>query len=344
MTIKELAKLADTSTAAVSLVLNDKWQKLVRPEIAERVEKLAKEHDFAINVAGRSLVMQRNFRIAICADSNLMEHPLMGTFSFHELMGVISIELSKYSYAIDILRLDKYENNIEGFNRRLKSNCDGAIFISPAVSTIKKILKQLDTKMPYVVVDCNLRNKSFNYFYTDMESSVKHIISSLARKGHKRIGIVRGEKYDSRFNQKLNGYKKALSIHKIKYLPELVIDDFSEDFFLKGSLAAEKILNLSKPPTAVLCTDNVCGIGFVQYANKNGINIPDDIELVGFGDEAISMFSRPRLTYLKRPIREMAEKAVVVLLEWTEGKNERSPLQCEFEEELIVQETAILDS
>jgi len=55
--------------------------------------------------------------------------------------------------------------------------------------------------------------------------------------------------------------------------------------------------------------------------------VPDDVELVGFGDEAISMFSKPKLTYLKRPVREMAEKATSILLEWIEGKNGYGPLQ-----------------
>jgi LacI family transcriptional regulator len=340
MTIKELAKLANTSTATVSLVLNGKWQKMVRPDIAKKVQELSKQHNFTLNIAGRSLVMQRNFRVAVCAGSSLIDHPVMGAYSFHEQLGIISAELSKSSYSIDIIRQDNYENEIEGLGCRLQSNCDGVIFLSPVASKIKPLLEKLALKMPYVVVDSDLKNRSFNYIYTDMTSSVKNIITSLIKKGHKRIGIIRGESSNERFEQKLDGYKKALSLSKIKYLPEFVLADYLEDSFLKGYLAAKKILAMQKPPTAIFCTDNCCGIGFIQYANKNKINIPGDIELVGFGDEAISMFSTPRLTYLKRPVREMAKKAVEILLEWIEGKNGYEPLRYEFKEELIIQETA----
>ena len=189
-----------------------------------------------------------------------------------------------------------------------------------------------------------LKSKPLNYIYTDMTSSVKNIVSSLVKRRHKRIGVVRGERSDERFTQKLQGYKKSLLLHKIKYLPELVFWDYLEDAFLKGSLAAEQILSSKKPPTAIICTDNSCGLGFINYANKNGINIPEDIELVGFGDEAISMFSSPRLTYLKRPVREMARKAVEVLLDWIDDKSEYKPLRYEFKEELVIQETAFLKS
>lgn len=342
MTIKELAKLANTSTAAVSLVLNGKWQKRVRPDIAEKIQELVKEHSFTLNIAGRSLVMQRKFRVAVCASSSLIDHPVMGAYSFHEQLGIISAELSKSSYSIDIIRLDSYENKIKDLSYRLQSSCDGIIFLGLAAAPIKNLLENLALMIPYIVVDCNLKSNSLNYIYTDMASSSKDMISRLIKKGHKRIGMIRGERSDERFEQKLEGYKKALALGKIKYLPELVLGDCLDDSFLKGKFAAEKILGLRNPPTAVFCTDNSCGIGFIQYANKNGIKIPADIEIVSFGDEAISLFSSPRLTYLRRPVREMAQKAVDILLGWIEGKNKYQPLRYEFNEELVIQETAFL--
>ena len=342
MTIKELATLANVSPAAVSLVLNGKWQKKVNQKTVDRVKKLAKKHNFTLNMAGRSLVMQRNFRVAVCASSSLIDHPIMGAYGFREQLGIISAELSKSSYSIDIVRLDEYERNITALNGRLQSNCDGVMFLNPVGAKIKVLLKKLDFKIPYVVVDCNLKSRSLNYIYTDMSSSVENITNSLVKKGHKRIAIIRGESLEERFTQKLQGYKKALLLHKIKYSPRLVFGDYLEDSFIKGCLAAEKILGFKNPPTAIICTDNSCGLGFISYANKNKINIPSDIELVGFGDEAISMFSSPRLSYLKRPIREMASKSVEVLLDWIDKKNSYEPLQVEFKEELVIQETAFL--
>ena len=104
----------------VSLVLNNKWQKSIFPAITEKIRRSAKKHSIALNVAGRSLVMHRNFRIAICANSAMIDHPVMGAYSFHELLEIISEELSRLSYSIDIFRLDKYKSNIEDFDHRFK--------------------------------------------------------------------------------------------------------------------------------------------------------------------------------------------------------------------------------
>ena len=342
MTIKKLAKLAHTSTAAVSLVLNDKWQKKVRPDIALRVQNLAEKHNFSLNIAGRSLVMQKHFHVAVCAESSLIDHEVMGAYSFHEQLGIISAELSKSQYSIDIVRLDEYESTVKKLNLRLQSGYDGVIFISPRARDIKAILKKPGIKLPYVVVDSNLNSRSLNYIFTDMTFSVRNVIDALLEKGHKRIAMVRGERSDERFGQKLCGYKKSFLSHKVKYLPQFVFDDYHEDVFLRGITAAGKLFGLKKAPTAVLCTDNCCGLGFIQYANKKGFSIPGDMELVGFGDEAISMFSSPRLTYLKRPVRQMARKAVEVLLTWIDCKNIYKPLRYEFREELVIQETAFL--
>jgi LacI family transcriptional regulator len=343
MTIIELAGLVGTSPASVSLVLNGKWEKKVRPDIASKVQNLAQKHNFSLNIAGRSLVMQKHFRVIVCAESSLIEHELMGAYSFHEQLGIISAELSKSQYSIDIVRLDEYDGKTAELNLRLESNCDGVIFLSPKINKIKAILKKLSLNVPYIVVDSNLKNKLQSYIFTDMVLSVRDIIDRLIGEGHERIAIVRGESSDERFEQKLLGYKKALLSDGIEYLPELVFDDYQKDAFLKGSIAAEKLFNMKKPPTAVLCTDNCCGLGFVQYANKQGFSIPGDIKIVGFGDAAISMFSSPRLTYLKRPVREMARKAVEILLELIDKKDVREPMQYEFKEELVIQETAFLN-
>ena len=342
ITIKELAKMAQTSPAAVSLVLSDKWRKKVRPEVAATVQQLSRKHNFARSVAGRSLAMQRNFRVAICASSSLIDHEVMGVYSFHEQLGIVSAELSKSQYSIDIVRLEDYKDPTCDLGRRLESNCDGVLFLSPTAGMIKNILRTVDMQMPYIVADCNLRSRLLNYVYTDMTSSVQNLICCLARKGHRRIGIVRGESSDERFAQKLTGYKKALAQAGIEYRPEIVFEDYLEDAFLLGHLAGERILALSRPPTALLCTDNSCGVGFIHCLAKNGIGIPDDIDVVGFGDEAMSLFSKPRLTYLKRPVREMARKAVAVLLAWIEGRGEDRPFRYEFKEELVIQETAFL--
>ena len=62
---------------------------------------------------------------------------------------------------------------------------------------------------------------------------------------------------------------------------------------------------------------------------------------VGFGDEAVSTLCKPRLTFLRRPIPEMAAKAVVVVPDWIEGRKSHEPVQILFEEPLVIQGTAL---
>ena len=339
--IKELAAKAGVSTAAVSLVLNGKWQKKVRPDVAEKIRRLAEENGFVRNVAGRSLAMQRSFRIAVCGESGMIDHPVMGAYSFHEQLGIISARLSEFQYSIDIIRLGDYAKDEDGLQTRLESACDGVIFLQPEQRGFRVRIKRLGLDIPFLVVDSNLNDRSLCYLYTDMAESSSSAIRRLIDRGHRRIAVIRGEVSTKRFRDKLRGYGRALSEGGIEYDDALVQEGSLDDLFTDGYVAAGRLMKMDVRPTAVFCTDNCCGLGVMQFFAEAGVAVPGEMEVIGFGDEAMSTLCRPRMTFLRRPIREMAEKAVRVLLGWIEGNGQDRPMQVEFAEELVVQGTTL---
>ena len=99
--IKRIAEIAGTSPASVSLVLNEKWRKKVRPDLARRIRRIARRRGYAGSPAARGLVLGRHFRVALCVGPLPAEHPVLGVFSTYELLSIISSRLNGRGYAVE---------------------------------------------------------------------------------------------------------------------------------------------------------------------------------------------------------------------------------------------------
>lgn len=84
-----------------------------------------------------------------------------------------------------------------------------------------------------------------------------------------------------------------------------------------GSQAMEKLLALQSPPTAVFCSNDDMAIGAMNAIFAKGLNVPEDISVIGFDDIGISQYMTPRLSTVKRPVEKIsilgAEKILALI-------------------------------
>ena len=304
--IKDIAKRAGTSAASVSFVLNNKWRKKVKPEIARRIKQIAERYNYMRNSTARGLAMKRRFRIALCIQGLLTEHPIMGTFSFHELLSTVTARLNKKGYALDIMQIESpFLSHLKEAENTIGQNDDAVLFLGWKEHSISDFLHRLNLSLPYVAVDANLKDKGLSYSYTDMAESTRNALSCFIGRGHRRIAFVRGETSRERFIAKLKAYREVLRESDIEFAPELIYKDAKLPIFARGYLGGEYLLSLKEMPTAIFCSDNMCALGLISYLKERGVTIPRDVEIIGFGDRAIANLCDPPLSYVKRPIKEM---------------------------------------
>ena len=338
MNVQKIAELAKTSPASVSLVLNEKWRKKVNPLVARRIKHIAEEHAYVRNSAGRGLALQRSFRVALCVEGSLAEHPVISWLSFHEQLFIVMAKLNDAGYAIDILQQSAPSKELSGKERSMLYNDDATIFLAPEAFNKEHFYDGLKIQKPYLVVDADLKNPELCYVYTDSCASTEEAISYFLAKGHKRIGFIahsRGIGQDMRFESKICGYKKALLKYDTGYDQRLVFKD-SKNFMQLGANGGKELLSLADRPTAFFCTENMCAIGLLSYLRENGIRVPEDMEIIGFGDQSVAELSEPGISYIRRPIKEMAELAVDKILKWVNKEEDFAPIQIECKEELVL--------
>ena len=145
----------------------------------------------------------------------------------------------------------------------------------------------------------------------DEYDAARAITDLLLRKGHRRIGLVRGPKAHLVSMRRYNGYANALGGKGLRIDPSLVVQgDFSRQ---SGRELAATLF--AARPTAIFASNDEMAVGVIEAAQASGIAIPGDISIVGFDDNAVARTVRPRLTSVRQPLEEMGEAACRLMVD-----------------------------
>jgi LacI family transcriptional regulator len=129
--------------------------------------------------------------------------------------------------------------------------------------------------------------------------------------GHQRIGIITGTPGTGPARERLAGYRDSLVQAGIPYDSRLVVEgNFLES---RGRTAMEELLSLGSPPTAVFASSDTAAFGAIAAIRAAGLNVPQDISVVGFDDVPDAARFTPRLTTVRQPLSEMGSIALRLL-------------------------------
>ena len=126
----------------------------------------------------------------------------------------------------------------------------------------------------------------------------------LIQQGHTRIGYICSNHTISDAEDRLQGYYDALKESGLPCNERLVT--FAEPDESGGEQAMTELLGRGKQFTAVACYNDSMAAGAMGVLNDNGIDVPQEISLIGFDDVLVSRYVRPRLTTIRYPIVTMA--------------------------------------
>jgi DNA-binding LacI/PurR family transcriptional regulator len=152
--------------------------------------------------------------------------------------------------------------------------------------------------------------------------------------GHRRIGTITGRPSLLCSQARLDGYRAALERAGIPADPALV---YNGDFHFEAALdAANYMLELPDPPTAIFAGSDMQAMGVYEAARLHRLRIPDDLSVVGFDDLPMSAWVPPPLTTVIQPLAQMAAMATRTVLALLDGKMDTSNNRVELTTSLVV--------
>ncbi|MGW0560912.1 LacI family DNA-binding transcriptional regulator [Streptomyces sp. NPDC003016] len=188
--------------------------------------------------------------------------------------------------------------------------------------------------VPYVLINGYNEAISAPFVSPDDHAAMRMAVGHLAELGHERIGLAAGPRRYVPSRRKREGFVDALAGLSRTSRDEAESLVQHTLFSVEGGRAAAGAL-LDKGCTGIVCGSDMMALGVVRAARERGLDVPDDVSVVGFDDSQLIAFTDPPLTTVRQPVQAMATAAVGALLEELGG----SPVQRTeyvFQPELVV--------
>lgn len=305
MSIKDIAKRAGVSTATVSRVLNGSNK--VRKPTADRVMEVVENLNYRIDHVARRMKVKSSNSLVI----GLIITDIGNPFFSNVAKGVEYVAF-KNKHVLMICNTNEDPKKEKFFlNSMLSEKVSGAIVV-PTNGNGNFFEKLVEDGFSMVMVDRRPDHLNVDTVSINNELGGYQATQRLIKNDHTRIGIVCGIKGLSNTNERLAGYKKALTEAGIRVSEELIT--FGNYIETGGREAMEALLSLDKPPTAVFSTNNLMTLGCIKVLYQRKVSIPDEMALIGFDDSTWAEALIPPLTTVKQPGYELGVNAAEQLI------------------------------
>lgn len=302
VTIKDVAREANVSTATVSRALNGHAN--VTEPMRNKITEIAERLRYMPHGAARSLSTRRTQTVgAILPD-------LYGEF-FSELIRGMDVAVRGAGLHLLVSSSHGSADETAAALRALSGRVDGLLIMSPHADGAL-LAKNLPYATPTVLMNTRSEGDEHTAFAIDNYGGARALISHLTGAGHRRIAMIAGPSDNFDADERLRGYRDAVG-HALPDSDALVLaGDFSEK---SGYLAGTAIAEMSPRPDAIFAANDMMALGCLFALNEAGLNVPGDIALAGFDDIPMARFVSPPLTTMRVNIAELGERAARALIE-----------------------------
>jgi len=320
-TIDDVARLAGVSIKTVSRVMNHEPN--VRESTREKVDRAISQLNYRPNLSARSLASQRSRLIVLVYDDpSAYDVPSSGYVIKMQEGTLRACRTTHYELLIHPCDYRQSEVGSELKGLIEQTQPDG-IVLAPPLSNMAKIVDAIAaTGTRFVRLAPGSESLPEFVIATDDREICAEMTRYLVSLGHRRIGFIAGNREHKAVANRLPGYRDGLEQSGIGYEPELVAQ--GDNSIGSGERAAEQLLDLDDPPTAIFAANDDMAAGVIRVAYRRGLDVPGRLSVAGFDDSALACLVYPALTTIRQPLAKMAEQAALELIERF-GKPEREP-------------------
>ncbi len=316
----------------VSRVINEEGN--VRQETRDLVQAAIAELNYSPSIAARSLAGSDPYRIGL-----LYDNPSTGYMS-EFLIGTLD-ESSRTGVQVLVEKCPESELTGATLNKLMKAGVDGLILPPPLCESTQVLTKIRSAGTAAVAVAPGHASEDMATIRIDNEAAAKELTEHLLSLGHRRFGFIKGHPNQTVSEQRLTGFLQALAEAGIDRSDVQVDQGYFT--YRSGLEAAEKLLaNDELRPTAIFAANDDMAAATASLAHRIGMNVPEDLSIVGFDDTPIASTVWPALTTIHQPVAAMARVAIDLVLEEIRRKRNGvgQPRQLMHPHTLIVRESS----
>lgn len=314
VTIRDVAKQLNLSITTVSRALDGYDD--VAQDTRERVRSAARKMGYVPSSAARNLRRQRADIIGyiIPASGTRFADPF-----FSEFMAGLGDQAVSHNF--DLLVSTASPDTPEEkqiYTRWVQSRLvDGVILSRMRLDDWRaKYLRK--NHFPFVVHGRTQGKADYPFIEIDSRTGFAMLVKHLAERGHTRIAYIGAPEKFTLQRDRFAGYCDGLEAAHIAFDVKLVaVGDLTR---AGGYQAAQALLGVKKPPTAIIGANDLTAEGVLRAARERGIHVGRELSVAGYDGTEESAHTQPPLTTLSQPVYETARHLVTMLLAIIQGE------------------------
>lgn len=293
--IKDIALKSGVSNATVSRVLNYDETLSVSKETREKIFEIANQLGYIKKSKNRSAKQMKTVTIIEWCS---LEEELEDLYYLNIRMGV-----EKYcsSQGIEVVRFYKGDSNMrEGI-----SEAYGVVGIGKFSKEEAEELKRMNANIIFTAMITD--RIDVTTISLDFKNAVLDVMEYLTSCGHRKIGYLGGKEYIGK-KQELYYEKRKVEFvsyaekHKLDYQEHVYEEKFTTN---SGYEMMVKAIQKGNLPTAFFCASDAIAMGALSALHEYGIQVPEQVSIVGFNNINTSKFTNPPLTTVDTPMMKM---------------------------------------
>ena len=332
ITIYDISRALNISASTVSRGLNNSH--LVRKEVRRKIIQVADEMGYQPNKFASSLRLKRTRTLGVVIpriDSHFMSTVISGMEKVAKQQGYqLLISQSEESVSLEAENIQAlFNSRVDGF----------LVSLSSETKNLDHFQDVFRKNIPILFFDRVFCQSNCICVVIDNFKAGYDATQHLIDQGCRKIACVTGNLNRNVYNDRLQGFKQALSDNSVPYDEDLLI--ISNLSYTSGEMIARELMKRDAMPDAIFTANDSSAVSTICELKKAGYRIPEDIAVVGFNDDPVSKVVEPNLTTVHYPGREMGEIAASTMIKILEGTQFEKVSTIILNSELIVRQSSV---
>lgn len=297
MSIARLAQLLGLSEGTVSRALNN------YPDISqstrERVAKAANEFGYRPSSAARRLArgVVETIGFVLPSRKGHLSDPFLA-----EILDGVAAELAENDWDLLVSAVPENQDGVHVMERLISAGKVSGFVLTRTRRHDRRVEFLRQAGVPFVVHGRTEDASDYAWLDIDNEKAFVDIVHYLADLGHTRIGLLGGDLEMNFAWQRRTGFLNAVAELGLDADPALIIDNITGG--LEGRAAAQSLLDLPTPPTAIVAVTDAVAIGAMQAVQGRGLVVGRDVSVIGYDGLPMGATVEPALTTMSQPAYE----------------------------------------
>ncbi len=309
MTIKDIAKILNISASTVSRALKDHPD--ISAETKQAVRRVAESVNYRPNALALSLRKAKTNIIGVLVPE--MTHHFFSSV----LSGMDETAFGRGYTTMVCQSSERADREKASLQTLIDSRVDGILLSVSKSTTDNTFLNQIVADgMPVVMYDRTLDGVDVSRVTTDDYRGAYQAVQLMTKHGRKKIAILCGDTGLMVSDHRLEGYEAALRDADIAPSPSLIIDADTPEKLIANR---GKFMEIANDIDGLFAINDSTAVTSMKMLRDAGRRIPEDIEVVGFGDDPVAAIVEPSLTSVEQNGYEMGRLATNLLIDQIES-------------------------